>query len=318
MIKLSLCVPIYGVEKEIPRFLDSLEKNLCEGVEVLLIDDGTKDNSGKIADAFAEKHADCVRVIHKPNGGASSARNKGLEMARGKYIIFPDPDDYMTDAYVSTILDAIEKYDAPDMIFFDYLVGTSMEKMKRRSVPIFREGRVDKESFIRELMKNRYVRSHLWNKVIKRALFRDVRFNEKNSYGEDFELLTELMLRPSTFVYLPRALYCYMLRPNSLTGSITLDKHLHMYRLTEIRYERYRKIYPAASLCNVIESANKVVRCICEDGADMDTTPYERVIKDNIGQILLDNDIPFNIKKRSLIVSLGLTKWCYRSKRKKK
>ncbi len=316
MVKLSVCVPIYGVEKEIPRFLASLEKNLCDGVEVLLIDDGTKDNSGRIAEAFAEKHADCVCVIHKPNGGVSSARNKGLELARGEYIIFFDSDDYLADDYVSTILDAIEKYDSPDVIFYDYLVGTSMEKMKQRSVPMFREGRVDKEVFIRELVKDKHIRGHMWNKVIKRALFRDVRFNEKNSYGEDFELLTELMLRPSTFVYLPRALYYYMLRPNSLTGSITLDKQLHMYRLAETRYERYRRVYSDISVCNIVESANKVIRRICEDGADIDTAPFERVIKENIGHILLGKDFTFNDKKRSLLVYLGLARRWYRPKRK--
>ena len=308
MIKLSLCVPIYGVEKEIPRFLASLEKNLCDGTEVILVDDGTKDNSGKIADAFAEKHPAYVRVIHKPNGGVSSARNAGLDMARGEYVLFCDPDDQLADDHMSAVLKAIDRYDSPDVIYYDYSVGTDMAKMKHKSVPMFREGRIDKETFVCELAKDRYVRSHLWNKVIKRALYGELRFNEDSSYGEDFELLTELMLRPSTFVYLPKTLYRYMLRPNSLTGNISLDKLLSMHRLAEYRYERYRKVYPAVGVCHIVESANKIVRRICEDGADMDTTPFERVIKDNIGQILFGKDYPFNIKKRSLAIYLGLTR----------
>ena len=117
MKKLSLIVPIYGVEKYIHKFLGSLEKNLLPGVEVLLIDDGTKDDSGKIADEFALMHPQYVRVVHKENGGLSSARNKGLEIAFGEYVIFPDPDDYLADDYVETILKAIDEYNNPDMIF---------------------------------------------------------------------------------------------------------------------------------------------------------------------------------------------------------
>ena len=112
MVKLSLIVPIYGVEKYINGFLSSLEKNLQIGIEVLLINDGTKDNSDKIAEQFALKHRECVRVVHKENGGASSARNYGLQLAKGEYVIFPDSDDLLADNYVITILDAIRDYDS--------------------------------------------------------------------------------------------------------------------------------------------------------------------------------------------------------------
>lgn len=85
---LSLIVPTYGVENYIYDFLDSLEANFVPGVEVIIVDDGTKDRSGVIADEFALGHAGYVKVLHKENGGASSARNAGLELATGEYVFF--------------------------------------------------------------------------------------------------------------------------------------------------------------------------------------------------------------------------------------
>ena len=315
MIKLSLCVPIYGVEKEIPRFLDSLEKNLCEGVEVLLIDDGTKDNSGKIADAFAEKHADCVRVIHKPNGGASSARNTGLDAARGEYIIFPDPDDYMTDAYVSTILDAIEKYDAPDMIFFDYYMGYD-EKFKHVTVPTMQEGTVTKEAFFREHIKDKYIRGYVWNKAIKRSIFGDRRFDTSLRLGEDYEMMTELALRMETFVYLTRPLYYYVRRPESLTRMASLDEKYQYYELNVARYQKHSALYDGLSIRRIVISANNLLKRMYIARDEEKTRQLERVIRDNIGHILTSDDYTFNQKKRSLFIWSGIARLYYRWKKR--
>lgn len=314
MIKLSLCVPIYGVEKEIPRFLDSLEKNLCEGVEVILVDDGTKDNSGKIADAFAEKHADCVRVIHKPNGGVSSARNKGLEMARGEYVIFPDPDDYLADDYVSTILDAIEKYDAPDMIFFDYYTGNAEKGFKRKTVSSFREGRITKEMFVREFIKDDEIRSYVWNKAIKRCLYGDRRFDTEIRVAEDYDLLTDMVVEMTSFVYIPKALCYYVVRLTSLTRTASMKDVVALYRIAVRRYDKFSQIYDGISLRSVINFANNVIKLNSEKHGDIDTAPFERVIKENIGQIITSDEYSFNAKKRAIFVWLGIARWYYRRK----
>ncbi|MBQ7884187.1 MAG: glycosyltransferase [Phascolarctobacterium sp.] len=194
MIYLSLIVPIYGVEKYIDRFLYSLEKNLQSGIEVLLIDDGTRDNSGKIADKFALLHADNVKVVHKENGGASSARNLGLDIARGKYVIFPDSDDYLSEDYVAVILNSIKKYNEPDMIFFDYYVVENDKDKKLCTVPSFGEGIIDKEMFLKEFVKDKEIKSFLANKAIKRTFYNGLKFNTETRVAEDYELLTDIAL----------------------------------------------------------------------------------------------------------------------------
>lgn len=89
----SIIVPVYNAEKYLSRCVDSILSQTMKDFELLLIDDGSQDESGRICDEYSEKDAR-VRVFHKPNGGVSSARNLGIDHAKGKYIIFIDSDDY--------------------------------------------------------------------------------------------------------------------------------------------------------------------------------------------------------------------------------
>ena len=102
---LTLVVPIFNKEQYLPRCIDSLLAQTVRDCEILLIDDGSADGSGAICDAYAAAHPERIRVIHKPNGGLSSARNAGIEAARGEWITFPDPDDWVEPEYVETFLE---------------------------------------------------------------------------------------------------------------------------------------------------------------------------------------------------------------------
>ena len=99
----SIIVPVYNVEKYIERCVKSLIAQEHNNIEIILVDDGTKDNSGKIIDSLAVTDSR-IKVIHKTNGGVSSARNAGLEIAKGDYVVFVDGDDYVDSDYVSYFL----------------------------------------------------------------------------------------------------------------------------------------------------------------------------------------------------------------------
>ncbi|MDT6814838.1 glycosyltransferase, partial [Enterococcus faecium] len=96
MCEISIIVPVYKVEKYLRKCVDSILAQTFTDFEVILVDDGSPDNSGKICDEYAEKD-NRVRVIHKENGGLSSARNAGIDVARGKYLGFVDSDDYIDE-----------------------------------------------------------------------------------------------------------------------------------------------------------------------------------------------------------------------------
>ena len=94
MGKVSIIVPIYNVEKYLSKCIESILSQTYKNIEIILVDDGSPDNSPQICDEYAKKD-DRIIVIHKANGGVSSARNAGIDIATGKYIGFVDPDDYI-------------------------------------------------------------------------------------------------------------------------------------------------------------------------------------------------------------------------------
>lgn len=314
VVKLSLVVPTYGVENYINRFLDSLEKNLQRGIEVLIIDDGTKDCSGKIADEFAAKYPQYVTVVHKENGGVSSARNEGLELAKGEYIIFPDPDDWLAEDYVETILSAIDEYDEPDFIFFDYYIGSDEKGFKRHNVPKFKEGFVDKEKFIDEHAKDTNIKGMVWCKAIKKSFYNGLNFNTKTRVAEDYELLTDLVLNINTIVYIPKPLYYYVMRESSLTHNGTIDDALRFYELALDRYRKHSRLYKKISTFRLVKIAHSVLVKAYLHNENIEFEKYEKTIKRNIGEILLSSDFKLNEKKQCLLVYLGLAKTYYKIK----
>ena len=114
--KISVVVPIYNVEKYLPECIESVQNQSYMNLEIILVDDGSPDNSGKIADEYAKKDGR-IKVIHKKNGGLSDARNAGIEVATGDYIMFLDSDDLLTADACKVLEEKIEKENA------DYVIG---------------------------------------------------------------------------------------------------------------------------------------------------------------------------------------------------
>ena len=111
MSKVSVIVPVYNVEKYLKRCVDSIRSQTYTNIEIILVDDGSKDSSGKICDEYAEQD-DRVKVVHKENGGLGFARNSGLEIASGDYVTFIDGDDSITADHIEKMVSSLEKVDA--------------------------------------------------------------------------------------------------------------------------------------------------------------------------------------------------------------
>ena len=118
---LSIIIPVYNMEKYLERCLDSVIRNRIPGTQIILIDDGSKDESPAICDRYAQQFPD-IAVIHQENGGLSAARNTGIAAAQGEYIFFLDSDDAIQDGFLMKFLDYINEHsDKPDMIMFDFV-----------------------------------------------------------------------------------------------------------------------------------------------------------------------------------------------------
>ena len=119
----TLVVPVYNMERYLPRCMESLLHQTCRDYEILLIDDGSTDSGSALCDSYAARYPELVRVVHKPNGGLSSARNAGIDSARGAFIIFPDPDDWVEPGYVQALLERQQQFQA-DMVVLGHYVDT--------------------------------------------------------------------------------------------------------------------------------------------------------------------------------------------------
>lgn len=113
MVNVSVIVPVYNAEKLLARCVDSILNQTYTDYEIILVDDGSTDKSPEICDTYAKNHAN-IRCIHKQNGGISDARNKGIDIAQGKYLMFCDNDDYVEPHWMQTLVKYIEKY--PDSL----------------------------------------------------------------------------------------------------------------------------------------------------------------------------------------------------------
>lgn len=220
MPKVSVVVPIYKMEACMRRCIDSLLAQTLTDIEIILVDDGSPDRSGIICDEYAMKDAR-VRVIHKANGGVSSARQCGLEAARGKYIIHADPDDWTEPDMLQCLLAKAEAENA-DMVVCDFWVHTSQEGRYWCQRP----SAFDCETLLRDLFKG-ILHGSCCNKLVRRSCFtsRGIHFPVGCNYCEDVFVNTWLLLDAHLKVtYLDKALYHYerIANANSMVDNLTL------------------------------------------------------------------------------------------------
>ena len=175
----SIIVPVYNAEKYLNRCVDSILSQTMTDFELLLIDDGSKDNSGRICDEYSEKDAR-VRVFHKPNGGVSSARNLGLDNARGEWITFVDADDVIRSCFSDIDWTMLSE----DLICFPsysiYDDSTVFLNSIERRDGIY----IPAKSFYSGILFEVVLRT-TWSKLFKHSLIADLRFDENIKIGED-------------------------------------------------------------------------------------------------------------------------------------
>jgi glycosyltransferase involved in cell wall biosynthesis len=179
MIKLSILIPVYNVEKYIRRCLDSVYKQITDNCEVIMVDDGSTDGSGLICDEYFNKYSQYTKITHKKNEGAYPTRNIAMDSAQGEYLWFIDPDDYIEDDIIQKIYKLV--CDRPDVISFAYKRFT--DDMYSSTINGFKTCLISGESYLLKYFPD----SYLWSKVYRRDFLvnNGIRFNDKlNTQGD--------------------------------------------------------------------------------------------------------------------------------------
>lgn len=250
--KVSVIVPVYKAEAYLNRCVDSLLAQTFEDFEILLIDDGSPDRSGEICDEYARKDPR-VRVVHKENGGVSSARQCGLDNARGEYVIHADPDDWTEPEMLEAMYRKAKEENA-DMVICDFYVDfynrTSLHRLTLSK-------RCD-DIFLNNLFL--YSNGGCWNKLVKRSCFRKygVAFPKDLFLSEDFFVTVSLLANSIKVVHLGRAFYHYTkgINSESLTRKPMEQLIKQKQRLNELLKNRFKgKVYSKIDLYVKVRTA---------------------------------------------------------------
>lgn len=203
MCKISAIIAVYQAEKYLIRCLDGLRNQTFSDFEVLLIDDGSKDASGKICDNYAENDHR-FKVYHKKNGGVCSARQMGLDKAIGEYVIHVDPDDWIEINMFQELYAAAKQSNA-DLVICDFFVETKKNRIYQKEEPRLQT----EKQFFYDMIST--LHGSCWNKLVRRSCFvkYKINFPQNMVMWEDKFINLKLAEQPIKVSYLPKAFYHY-------------------------------------------------------------------------------------------------------------
>lgn len=254
---ITVVVSVYNTGKYLPKAMDCLLAQTCQDYEIILVDDGSTDGSSDTCDQQAAR-GENTRVFHKENGGLSSARNFGIEHARGEYIIFPDPDDWVENNYLEKLLEIRERHHADLSVcsHFDHIDGKVRVWNKEA-----RETVLDTEQALEKLLRPDAYCGYAWNKLYRMDVIQDhqLRFDVELGMVQDLHFAVRYFQYCASVAYDPVPLYHYNHDSGGVTASYSpLTKRKLSCFLTYKKIdELLRDEHPAAaalarsSLCHM-------------------------------------------------------------------
>lgn len=234
----SIIVPVYNVEKYLKKSVESILNQTYDNIEILLVDDGSTDNSGNICDSFI-KIDSRIRVFHKENGGLSDARNFGIEHIRGQYVSFIDSDDYISKDYVWKLYHSLKNNNSEVSICSFSLVDETGEKIKDEILDNDKICLSGQQVLEKVLTSNGYRYVVAWNKLYRSTLFEKLKFKKGMLYEDEF-LNYPLFWECKRVSIVEEPLYLYVQRKGSIVQSnMTLEKIKMKDKMHTSRIEFY-------------------------------------------------------------------------------
>ena len=247
-ILISVIVPVYNGEKTLRRAVESVLCQMDGRIELILVDDGSKDESGAICDEYVARCPD-IHVIHKANGGTSSAKNMGIAIAKGQYLSFMDCDDYFDSDTYGSIIPILQEYQ-PDCLDFGLKYinqqGEVAESLHQCPKNILLSRQVLEELVFPPLLNLRKDDAHFifdfcFNKMFKAEIIKEqgVRFDEEKRTWEDRTFLLRHLKYCQNYYAMDRCFYNYVYTPNSLSQRYSLD----YFKIILANFKHYKELF---------------------------------------------------------------------------
>lgn len=231
MIKVSVIIPAYNIEDYIEKAIDSARKQDIKEVEIIVINDGSTDNTANLVREIMKEDSR-VKLVDLKNGGVSRARNKGISIAQGQYIMFLDGDDWLEENSINELYYKAIK-DNLDMIIFNYykVFNNRIEKYNLS----LHNGIISGKVALKETLLNNIAPS-VWNKFVKKSLFDSgINFDEGIAIGEDLVLSVKLCYLSNKVAIVNKNYYYYFIRENSVTNKVDNKVKSITIALSEIK-----------------------------------------------------------------------------------
>ncbi len=242
---ISVIVPVYKVEAFLHKCVDSIRGQSYQNLEILLVDDGSPDNCGQMCDSLAKEDAR-IKVIHKENGGLSSARNAGLDAMTGDYVGFVDSDDWIDPEMYRTLLTQMQESGAKIGA-----CGIAMEYPDRTQSwnpyadPEDAPRVLTALQALQELTRQFVISNSVCDKLFSASVFKDIRMTE-GIIHEDMEIMHHCLEQSEQVIYIPKLFYHYLMREQSITHGACAPRKFTMTDMTRKRMEYYAKAHPQA------------------------------------------------------------------------
>jgi Glycosyltransferases, probably involved in cell wall biogenesis len=310
MPKISVIIPVYGVEKYIERCARSLFEQTLDDIEYVFVNDYTKDKSivilNRVINDYPKRKSNVLILHHDVNMGLPIARQTGLKVAKGDYIAHCDSDDWVDKDMYRALYEKIVAEKA-DVIICDYYMTAGCENGRIFSACIG----IDKYAIIKDMMTQKIAPS-VWNKLVRRQLYDDIVYYPKDGMGEDIVLTVQLIWYSKSITYINKPFYKYFVNNQSIT--LKADKESYYRRYEQLRrntdllvdfmnanYDRDDKkklIYYVQY--SVVSQLLKILHC---DNAYKQawTNTYPGMLR----SLLLNSKTPLNVKLKIILTALG-------------
>ncbi len=310
MSQISVVIPVYNAGKYLNKCIDSILRQTYQDFEIILVDDGSKDDSGSICDAYKDKD-ERISAVHTENRGPAAARRTGVEIARGEYIVFADADDWIDKDMLSAMMLEIQTSCADIVCFMLKEVDEQGNVLSIKHVETERLEMTTRLQMMRNLHGTRLIDSGPCAKMMARILFENIDYCENVTIGEDYFMVLQIIERASKVVFCKKPMYNRCMRTTSISRSGYSERHKQAFE----RYMDWRMYlldrYPELATDIIsyhLEYEMAVITAMCRN------RKYDRnVIRRLVGDLRRHRNIIVRCDKTPLYmkVSAVMIAYCY-------
>lgn len=309
---ISVIIPVYNVEQYLEKCIDSIINQTYKNLEIILVDDGSIDNSGNLCDLLAKKDSRIV-VYHKENGGLSSARNFGIDKANGEFIGFIDSDDYIDNDMYETLYNLIKQNKSDVSMCGLYNIYANRKDSQVKEVKKYL---MNAEEAIQMVLDSKITSVTAVNKLYRKEIFNDLRY-DLGKTSEDAFIIVRLLDKCNLISVTNERKYYYYHRANSITKKPFSEKSRDVLDAYNLNYSIVEEKYP-----KIISSAKRRVLwayfyvldllCVSEDRDKYDELANELIYKLKKDTWFILNSPHFTLKRKILFISLFIGETLYK------